>query len=145
MSKNMERKGYWSDPTACEAIARADHGPQGWVIFGNGGKMPDVAGVPRMDHNRRVPSIDYGLATIATAIHSRRVRLHEINVELSKLNIKFPGERKKPYGAKDPVFNQRREILLEKKRLLAPQQGTDRRGIRGRQRFFRQLNQNSRW
>lgn len=144
MSKNIERNAYWSDPTACEAIARADHKPQGGVIFGNGGRMPDVAGVPRMNHNRQATSIDYGLVTTARAIHSRRAPLHVINVELSGLNIKFPGERKKPYDAQDPVFRQRREILLEKKRLLAPQQGTDRRGIRGRQRFLKQLKQNSR-
>jgi len=63
---------------------------------------------------------------IAPVVSSRRREISSIDDQLRKLNLEFPGERKKPDAEKDPQYTAQRSGILERRQLLSGMQSRDR-------------------
>lgn len=59
-------------------------------------------------------------------ISKRRKRITEIDGILNFLNLEFPGERKKAYRQRDPIYLSQRCQVLDERRILSFNQHLDR-------------------
>lgn len=98
MAKHLERSSYWFDPTAAEAIARADRDLQN---HHNGHTNEEHNPYQTNGRNRR------------------RQDLSETYTQLQELNSRFPDERFKRDADKNPEFLAQRNKLLTQIRSLS--------------------------
>ncbi len=68
---------------------------------------------------------------LAPAINSRRTEISGIDAQLRDLNLRFPGERRKSDGQKDPEYLAQRSGILARRGFLSGMQNKDRRKLRG--------------
>lgn len=67
---------------------------------------------------------------LAPRVHSQREELTDVFSQLNALNEQYPDMRKRPYAARDPIFEAQRSALLDRKAKLQSAQSEMRKQLR---------------
>ncbi len=68
---------------------------------------------------------------IAPGVSNRRREISGMDNQLHDLNLRFPGERKKPDNQKDPEYQALRSGIIARRQFLSGMQHLDKRKLRG--------------
>lgn len=67
---------------------------------------------------------------LAHGVTARRQDITDFEQQLRGLNVRYPGERKKPTGQRDPEYHAQRTALLDARGALLPDHYRTRRVLR---------------
>lgn len=67
---------------------------------------------------------------LAPSVHRQRVKITALNRQLRALNEQYPGQRKKPFANRDPMYEAQRSDLLDRKIELQSAHSQMRRQLR---------------